>query len=142
MKRIGDLLKETRKSQNLSLEDIAQSTKIHINKLRAIEEHDYDNLPSKVFIKGLIRSYARELKIDKDVVTELCDQEFSESQQLPQPAPVSTPAIEDEDDDKRSVGRFQAPSSFFVFLGVVVVVVLVLFIYATVSKIQFAAWSR
>ncbi|MCJ8276891.1 MAG: helix-turn-helix domain-containing protein [Bdellovibrionales bacterium] len=136
MQRIGDVLKNARKKLGLSLDDVAESTKIHINKLKAIEENNFEEWSNKVFIKGLIRTYAKELNIERELVITLCDQEFSEVQEIPQAAPVTTPALDEDEDDTRSVGRFQAPSSFFVIVSIIVVAVLVSFIYVTVSKIQ------
>ena len=136
MKKVGTLLKETRESQGLTIEQVAQKTKIHAHKLSAIENSDYKTLPAKVFVKGLIRSYARELKLDEKMIQDLCDQEFDEKEEPPHTPIVSSPHIEDEEGEKKLVGRFQAPNSFFLVVGVFVTVVLIGFIYATVAKIQ------
>lgn len=138
MKKIGTLLKETRESQGLTIEQVAQKTKIHAHKLSAIENSDYKALPAKVFVKGLIRSYARELKLDEKMIQDICDQEFDEKEVAPQITHTVThpPIIEEEDADRKLVGRFQAPSSFFLIAGIFVTVILLGFIYVTVSKIQ------
>ena len=136
MKRIGLILKEEREAQGLSLEDIADRTKIHIEKLRAIEANDFKSLPAKVFAKGLIKSYARELKIDEKIINDSCNQEFEDTTLSTTTAPQPEPIFEDEDDEKRPVGRFQAPNSFFIVVAVATTVILSLFIYATVSKIN------
>jgi cytoskeletal protein RodZ len=61
---IGEILKQTREEQELSLDEIAVLTKVRLKYLTAIESDQYEVLPSKVQIKGFIRSYARALNLD------------------------------------------------------------------------------
>jgi cytoskeletal protein RodZ len=65
-KRIGDLLKEKRKERNLTIEQIAEITKIRAEYLRALEESDYKNFPSEVYLKGFLKNYAKYLGINSD----------------------------------------------------------------------------
>ncbi|MCF8030251.1 MAG: helix-turn-helix domain-containing protein [Desulfohalobiaceae bacterium] len=55
---IGRTLKEERKRQGLSLEDVYATTKIGVDILRAIEEGDPDDLPPFVYARGFVRNYA------------------------------------------------------------------------------------
>jgi len=61
---IGEILKQTREEQGLSLEDVAVLTKVRPKYLAAIESNQYEVLPSQVQIKGFVRSYARALDLD------------------------------------------------------------------------------
>jgi cytoskeletal protein RodZ len=65
-KRIGDLLKEKRKERNLTIEQIAEITKIRAEYLRALEESDYKSFPSEVYLKGFLKNYAKYLGINSD----------------------------------------------------------------------------
>jgi transcriptional regulator with XRE-family HTH domain len=58
----GNILKEERLTQKLSLEDISEKTKIRVNFLAAIEDDDYAVLPP-VYIRSFIKSYAQALRI-------------------------------------------------------------------------------
>lgn len=66
----GQKLKTERESQGLSLEDVADTTRIGIHHLRALEQDDFDALPDDVFVKGYLRAYAECLDADPDLVIE------------------------------------------------------------------------
>lgn len=68
MKITGQMLKETREAQKLSLSEISMSTKINQRMLKAIEEGDLKNLPAKTFLRGFVQAYAIALKLDVDQV--------------------------------------------------------------------------
>ncbi|MDR3151539.1 MAG: helix-turn-helix domain-containing protein [Holosporaceae bacterium] len=63
-----DLLKKTREEKNLSLGEISDALKIRYCYLDAIENHDYDNLPELVYSIGFVRSYAKFLGLDAEVM--------------------------------------------------------------------------
>ncbi len=66
MESFGSYLKELREEKGKSLEDISLSTKIAMTNLDFLENDRYDLLPPLVFVKGFVRSYARELGQDVD----------------------------------------------------------------------------
>ena len=69
MESLGKYLKQERELRNLSLKEVARSTKIREHFLRAIEEDRYDLLPSTVYVKGFLTLYAKHLGLDPhDVV--------------------------------------------------------------------------
>ena len=65
---IGAYLKRQRDVRRISLETISVATKINVRTLRAIEDEDLEHLPSPVFVKGFVRSYAREIGLDSEEV--------------------------------------------------------------------------
>jgi len=64
MESPGKYLKTERELRNLSLEEIAKSTKIREAFLRAIEEDRYELLPSAVYVKGFLTIYVKYLGLD------------------------------------------------------------------------------
>lgn len=52
--------------RKISLEEIAQTTKISLKCLAALEADDLAALPGEVFAKGFIRSYARAIGLNSD----------------------------------------------------------------------------
>lgn len=50
----------------ITLDEIAEATKIGTRSLRALEEEKFDQLPGGIFNKGFIRAYARYLGLDED----------------------------------------------------------------------------
>jgi cytoskeletal protein RodZ len=61
---IGTLLKSTRKKNNISIEQVAQQTKININILKSLEDDDLNNLPNKTYVRGFVRNYAKAVGLD------------------------------------------------------------------------------
>ena len=64
----GALLKRARESAGLTCADIAARTRLELRVINALENEDYTSLAAAAFVKGYIRSIARELKIDPDPV--------------------------------------------------------------------------
>ncbi len=54
-------LPSLRQHKGISLRDIAETTKISIRFLIAIEEGDFDQLPGGIYNTSYIRQYAREI---------------------------------------------------------------------------------
>jgi cytoskeleton protein RodZ len=52
--------------RGVSLDEIAESTKIGTRLLRALEEEQFDLLPGGIFNKGFVRAYAKYLGVDED----------------------------------------------------------------------------
>jgi len=65
MASVGQELKRERELRGISLKEIADSTKINIRFLRALEEDRLDMLPEKFFTRGIIRTYAKYLGLDE-----------------------------------------------------------------------------
>jgi DnaJ-class molecular chaperone len=64
----GADLNKIRTELEISLEEIADNTKVQIGMLRAIEEENMELFPPAVYLRGFLKSYARYLQIDENVV--------------------------------------------------------------------------
>ncbi len=64
MESIGQYLRKERELRQVSLEELAQTTRIPMKMLVRIEEDRYDELPGEVFARGFIKSYARSLGLE------------------------------------------------------------------------------
>jgi curved DNA-binding protein CbpA len=62
----GALLKEVREIRGLTLDDIAQRTKIGRGHLKAIEEDALDYLPPDVYVKGFVVQISKVLSLDPE----------------------------------------------------------------------------
>lgn len=63
---LGEFLRRERELRNISLDDVAERTKISRRYLTAIEEGHYDRLPGEAFVRGFIRAYARSVGLDPE----------------------------------------------------------------------------
>ncbi|MBA2849240.1 helix-turn-helix domain-containing protein [Thermosulfuriphilus ammonigenes] len=64
----GEYLKRERELRGISLETIAEETKISVSILAAIEAEDWGKLPAQVFVRGFIRNYAQVIGLDPNEV--------------------------------------------------------------------------
>lgn len=60
-KELGTLFRNKREKMGLSYAQISEQTKLRPHFLEALENEEWDHLPSPAFVKGFIRSYARAL---------------------------------------------------------------------------------
>jgi cytoskeleton protein RodZ len=67
---VGQALKAVREAHKLSLEEVAEATRIRKSYLAAIEDLRLDLLPSRPFTIGYIRAYAQALGLDGDGAVE------------------------------------------------------------------------
>ncbi|MGM0507835.1 MAG: helix-turn-helix domain-containing protein [Fusobacteriota bacterium] len=66
----GEILKKERKKQGLTIEDVAQETKIQKRYLRDIESGNLNDIPGGVYVKGFLKNYAEYLKMEKSEIME------------------------------------------------------------------------
>lgn len=64
MKTVGEMLRETRISRNISLEVAEKETKIRRSFLAAIESDDFTKLPSQAYAKGFLKNYSEYLGLN------------------------------------------------------------------------------
>ena len=82
MVKLGDRLKEERKKQNLTIEQIARATKIRPQFLEAIEKGDYKKLPSSAYAQGFVKNYINYLGLPEKELLALFRREFKEEEFL------------------------------------------------------------
>ena len=62
----GRSLREARERRGLSLRQIANSTKIAMSVLEALERNDLSRLPGGIFSRAFVRAYAVEVGLDPE----------------------------------------------------------------------------
>jgi cytoskeletal protein RodZ len=68
MSSLGSYLRHEREHRQISLAELAQTTRIPIRILEQLESDDHARLPADVFVRGFLRSYARVLGVDEQHV--------------------------------------------------------------------------
>lgn len=66
----GQALRTLREAQGLTPEDVCSRIKFSARQIRALENEDWETLPTGVSLRGLVRSYARMLGADADSLAE------------------------------------------------------------------------
>jgi len=85
---VGSLLKREREKKDLSLDQLSQITRLRKHYLEALEDENWDNMPSPVYVKGFIRSYAQGLGIDAKEAISLYEHIASAEEEVPKPLTV------------------------------------------------------
>jgi cytoskeletal protein RodZ len=63
---LGASLRSARESKRVKLPEVAQKTRIPLQRLEALEKDRYADLPDDVYLRGAIRNYAIFLGLDPD----------------------------------------------------------------------------
>ncbi len=74
-KTVGEILSETRREQNLTLEEVADITRLRLNHLVALEAGDYENLPGGVYSEKILDTYANFLNLDLTGLKDIFEKE-------------------------------------------------------------------
>ena len=61
---MGAELRGARRQHGLSLDELSAPTKISVERLKAIEDEDVDELPPLVYLRRLVHTYAAEVGLD------------------------------------------------------------------------------
>jgi len=94
------------------LEEIAESTRIHIRYLEALESNEFDDMPGEVFVKGYIRSYARVIGSDSEEMVNVYDEAVGKDRKIE----LANVAGSNE---KAAPGKKKAAG--YIFLGIVLI---------------------
>ncbi len=82
---VGARLRAAREAKQISLREIAETTKISVSALEALEENDVAQLPGGIFTRAFVRSYAAEVGLDpeetmRDFVAQVPAEEIDEEE--------------------------------------------------------------
>lgn len=83
---VGERLRTERETKGMTTADVAQSLKLSLWQVDALEADDWSRLPGNTITRGFVRNYARLLGIDPAVLTNSLD-----SASTPQPQVLSLP---------------------------------------------------
>ena len=83
MNSIGTILKEARAKKSVSFEEVQLKTKIHPRVLQFLEDDKFENLPSPLFVKSFLKSYAEFLEIKpEDLIRTYEKEKLKEPEQV------------------------------------------------------------
>jgi cytoskeletal protein RodZ len=78
MRTVGEILRKVRSESNLTLEEVEKNIKIRKKYLIALEENNWNKLPSLPYIKGFIRNYSNFLGLKPDEMIAIFRRQFKE----------------------------------------------------------------
>jgi cytoskeletal protein RodZ len=92
MSTVAEQLRQAREARHLTVEQVAEITKIRTDHLRALEEGNYNVFSAPVYIRGFVRSLSTLLKLDVPQVMAALDGELGQTKQFAEPPPLSPPS--------------------------------------------------
>ena len=81
MKTVGELLQSARIKHGLSVDDVSRITHIRKPYIEALENNEYNLLPSSVYARGFIKNYAENLNLSSDTLLAVFRRDFTENPQ-------------------------------------------------------------
>jgi cytoskeletal protein RodZ len=78
---IGNALREGRVRRKVTLQEAEEDTKIRVKYIQAMENEDFDVMPSPAYVKGFLRTYASYLGLDADLILEEYKSRFEPSEE-------------------------------------------------------------
>lgn len=130
MESFGEYLKSLREEKGKTLEQIAESTKIAVANLQSLERDRYDLLPPRVFVKGFIRSYLQELRLNPDEAIRRFE-EFIQDGELPDYTAEEHPVFH----QKPASQSFVSSPIFTIVLTAAGIVSLLILLFTGVSRL-------
>lgn len=79
IKTVGEILAEERLRHRLSIESLAEKTKIKPKYLQALENNQFEKLPAATFVRGYIKIYGQLFGFDHQPLIALLRRDFKES---------------------------------------------------------------
>ncbi|KGP93277.1 hypothetical protein N780_11300 [Pontibacillus chungwhensis BH030062] len=116
---IGARLKEARESQNMTLDDVQQETKIQTRYLQAIEKGNFSIMPGKFYTRAFIRQYAEAVGLDPE---SLMEEHKSELPSSSEEEYIQYTRLQRQKDESPS-GRNSAFMSFLPKLTIILLIV-------------------
>lgn len=75
---IGKLLRDAREAKGIAIEDMAEKLHLLTDVVRGIEQCDFEEMPSRVFVRGYVRNYARLVGLNAQEMLDKFDQAHPE----------------------------------------------------------------
>jgi cytoskeletal protein RodZ len=91
MSTVAEQLRAGREAKKLTIEKVAEATKIRTDHLRALEEGNFSVFSAPIYIRGSVKNYATLLKLDVPQIMAALDAELNRTEKFSEPPPLSEP---------------------------------------------------
>jgi cytoskeleton protein RodZ len=88
MPTVAERLRGAREAKNLTVEQIADLTKIRTDRVRALEEGKFEAFSATIYIRGSVKAYARALKLEEASLMAELDAELKGTEKFAEPPPL------------------------------------------------------
>jgi len=88
MPTVAEQLRAAREAKKLSVQQVAEATKIRTDHLRALEEGNFNVFSAPIYIRGSVKNYAVMLKTDVPKIMADLDAELKGTEKFSEPPPL------------------------------------------------------
>ena len=91
MPTVAEQLREAREAKKLTVQQVADATKIRTDHVRALEEGNFNIFPAPIYIRGSVKNYATLLKLDAPKILAELEAELKGTEKFSEPPPFTAP---------------------------------------------------
>jgi cytoskeletal protein RodZ len=89
MPTVAEQLRAAREAKKLTVQNVADATKIRTDHIRALEEGNFGAFSAPVYIRGSVKNYATLLKLDLPQITAALEVELKGTEKFSEPPPLA-----------------------------------------------------
>ena len=98
MSTVAEQLRAAREAQGLTVQQVADATKIRTDHIGALEQGDFSVFSAPIYIRGSVKNYAKVLKLDLAPLLTALETELGRTEKFSEPPPFT-------DDPKKPLDR-------------------------------------
>jgi cytoskeletal protein RodZ len=88
MPTVAEQLRAAREAKKLTVQQVADATKIRTDHIRALEDGNFNVFSAPIYIRGSVKNYATMLKMDVPQITAALDAELKGTEKFSEPPPL------------------------------------------------------
>ena len=88
MPTVAEQLRAAREAKKLTVQQVADATKIRTDHIRALENGNFNVFSAPIYIRGSVKNYATMLKMDVPQITAALDAELMGTKKFSEPPPL------------------------------------------------------
>src|ERR1019366_6254740 len=88
MPTVAEQLRAAREAKKLTVQQVADATKIRTDHIRALEDGNFKVFSAPLYIRGSVKNYAAMLKMDVPQITAALDAELMGTEKFSEPPPL------------------------------------------------------
>ena len=88
MPTVAEQLRAAREAKKLTVQQVADATKIRTDHIRALEEGNFNVFSAPIYIRGSVKNYAMMLRLDVPQITAALEAELKGTAKFSEPPPL------------------------------------------------------
>jgi len=89
MPTVAEQLRAAREAKKLTIQQVADATKIRTDHIRALEEGNFNAFSAPIYIRGSVKGYATMLKLDVPAISAALEAELKGTEKFSEPPPLT-----------------------------------------------------